>query len=292
MNSRYVEWLQGQGVSLFKAGDMYWRLYQGTLVPAPATPCFIKLNHYDAKALLKESGAYFLRYSSDPCEKETEWWHIVCDKYEPKLISSNTRKNIKRGKRSCSVRQIDAKWLSTHGYECHFAAYSRYKNAAPVSKEVFRNNILATVSGPFECWGVFIEGNLAGYNQCIIDENNVYISVSKYNPAYLRHRTAYALVNTCINYYVVERGMIICSGIRSISHDTNYQDVLLKLGYRKQFCHLNIFYQPWLKIAIQTLFPLRGVIANLPDYGPIHKLQVLLFQEKIKKFCLQSDIRE
>ena len=54
------------GDSLFKGGGIYWRLYKGTLAPAPAFPCFVELNEYEAKAFLKECGAWFIRYASEP----------------------------------------------------------------------------------------------------------------------------------------------------------------------------------------------------------------------------------
>lgn len=288
VNSRYVEWLQWQGVPLFEAGNMYWRLYQGALVPAPATPCFVELSRDDAKSLLKNSGAMFIRYASDPCEKSTEWWYIVCDKYETKNLSSKTRQNIKRGKRSCSVRKINGEWLADHGYECYCAAYGRYRNAIPDSEELFRNNILATIKGPFEYWGVFVEDRLAGYCQWIVEKNEVYDSVTKYNPTYLRHRTAYALISNLINHYVVERGMRINNGTRSIAHDTNYQNVLINLGFRKQFCRLNVIYQPWLEFVLLAFYPLRWQITYLPSYGFVQKLQSILFQEDLRRKCLIS----
>ena len=288
MNSRYVEWLQRQGVPLFKARDMYWQLYQGALVPASTIPCYIKLSHDDAKALLKDSGAWFIRYSSEPSEEETEWWYIVCDKYDSKLLSKKTRYNINRGNRMCSVQQIDAVWLAEHGYECYTAAYARYNNANPVSEEVFRNNILKTVEGPFEYWGVFVKDHLAGYCQCIIEKNIMTTNISKYHPAYLKWRSTYALIYSMINHYVVEHKMTICSGSRSIAHDTSYQKFLIKLGYKRQFCHLNIVYRPWLEFVVQTFFPWRKLIAVLPNRGPIHKMQSILFQEELKRKCLIS----
>lgn len=281
--TNYTNWLNKQRVSLFKAGNIYWRLYQGALVPAPATPCFVELSHDDAKALLKDTGALFIRYTSDPCEKTTEWWYIVCDKYETKSLSSKTRQNIKRGKRSCSVRKIDGEWLADHGYECYCTAYGRYRNAIPESEELFRNNILSTIKGPFEYWGVFVEERLAGYCQWIVGENDVYDSVTKYNPAYLRHRTAYALISNLINHYVVERGMRINNGTRSIAHDTNYQDVLINLGFRKQFCCLNVVYQPWVGFIVKTLYPFRKFVATLPDLGPVHKMQSIVVQEELRR---------
>ncbi len=285
MNSHYVEWLQTQGVPLFDAEDVYWQLSRGILSPATATPCYVKLSHDEAQNLLRKSGAYLVRYSSDPCEQVTEWWYIVCDRFEPNKLSSKTRQNINRGKRNCSVRRIDGEWLANNGYQCYQAAHSRYKNANLVEAEVFYKNTLKSSGGPFEYWGVFFEDHLAGYCQCIVEDNDIITNVTKYHPAFLKHRSAYALINYLINHYVVEIGKTLSNGNRSIAHDTNYQDVLINMGFRKQYCRLNVVYQLWLKFIIDIFFPLRKLIISLPNYGPIHKIQVLLLQEHLRKAC-------
>lgn len=283
MRSSYLDWLIKQNVSLFEGGGTYWRLYHRALIPIGFEYSDVKLRTEDAKALLKKSGAWFIRYSSNPSREKTEWWYLVCDKYDPKDISAKTRETINRGNRKCVIRQVSGDWLANNGYGCHLAAFTRYKNAKPLSEESFRNNILSTLKGPFEYWGIFVQDNLAGYCQCIVEENTVYFTVSKYDPAYLKYQITYAHINKLIQHYVVQRGMVLYSGTRSIAHETNYQDLLLKLGHRKQHCTLNIIYQPWLIIAINTLFPLCKFIDKLPDIGLFHRLQVALYQEGLRR---------
>lgn len=285
MNRRFAEYLRSRGIPVFEAGGIYWRAFNGILAPVPSAPCYAKLSHDEAKNLLKRSGAYLLRYSSDPCECETEWWYIVCDSYNQDRLNSKVRNQIKRGYRNCSVRIIDAHWLAEHGYECYSSAFSRYKNAIPVSKEIFYNSTFGSAKGPYEYWGVFVEDQLTGYSQCIIEKNVVTTNVIKYHPSFLQYYTSYALVNSMINHYVVDLGMMISNGTRSTAHDTNMQDFLLKLGFRKQFCRLNIVYQPWLKFTIQTLFPLRKLFTYLPDIGPLHKVWLMLAQEELQRSC-------
>jgi hypothetical protein len=285
INSLYVEWLKKQRVPLFEGGGIYWRMYQGALVPAYAYPCFVELSHSEAKNLLKKSGARFIRYASEPLEIETEWWYVICDSYNPDKISSNTRSKINRGFRNCYIRRIDAEWLANHGYECYFAAFNRYKNAIPVEKNIFRNNILTTIEGPFEYWGCFVKDNLAGYCQCILENNEASTNVIKFHPAYLKYYASYALITSMVDYYVTQKGMTISNGTRSIAHDTTFQDFLLKLGFRKQFCYLKIVYQPWLRIILQTLFFLRRFLILLPDFNAMHKLNALIYQEEIHRAC-------
>lgn len=283
INSIYVDWLKKQNIQLYRSGNTLWRKYQGALIPAPAAPCFISLEGGEAKSLLKESEAWLLRYSSNPCNEETEWWYIICDSYSPDKLSSNARNQIKRANRKCFVQMIDAEWLAQNGYECYSTAYARYNNAKSVEADAFSNGIRRTVGGPFEYWGVFVDDSLAGYCQCIVENNDISTNVMKYHPSYLKYYTSYALITSMINYYVTEKGKIINNGSRSIAHDTNIQDLLLKLGFRRQFCRLNVEYQPWLKVAIQTFFPLRKLIGRLPRRGSMHKLQALLHLEELRR---------
>jgi len=285
MDSPYVAWLQKQGVPLFKSQETYWRLYNGGLMPASPAPCFLEVSQSEARDLLKASKAWFLRYASDPSDRETAWWYTFRDACCSDKYSANTRSKISRGKRHCDVRSIDALWLANHGYETYRSAHTRYRNATPLSKETFSNNVRGSAGGPFDYWGVFVGKELAAYCQCIIEDSNVDTSVTRFHPAYLKHYTSYTLIDFLISYYVKERGSSLSNGDRSIVHDTNFQDFLLKMGFQKRFCRLNVAYQPLLKRVVQTLFPLRKLISTLPDRGPIYKLNALLFQEELNRFC-------
>lgn len=286
MKSRYVAWLQKQGTPLFEGGGIYWRIYQGALVPATPRPFFLDVNRSEAELLLRKSGAWFLRYASGPEKQATEWWYTVCDSYDPTALSANTRSKIKRGERNCKVACVDAKWLSDHGYACYAAAFDRYRNARPLSERDYREMIMATSDGPFEYWAVFVDNVPAGYCQCILEEDHAVTNVFKFHPVYLKQYAPYALVSGLIRHFLVEKGMTLSNGSRSVAHDTAFQDFLIKFGFRKLYCHLNIVYQPLLGAALSAFYPARKFIGRLPSRGPIHKLQSLLYQEKLRRACL------
>ncbi|MDA8104274.1 MAG: hypothetical protein M0Z71_02745 [Nitrospiraceae bacterium] len=254
-------------------------------MPALPSPCFVRLQPEEARSLLKKSRAWFIRYESEPCERETEWWHVLCDSYSPDKLSSKVRNIIKHGNRNCSIRPVDAEWLAANGYECYSAAYTRYTNARPLKRELFNAELLKTAEGPFEYWGVFVKESLAGYCQCIVEKNEAATNIVKYHPAFLKYQASYALITAIITHYVLEKGMTVSNGTRSIVHDTKFQDFLLKLGFRRQFCRLNIVYQPWMEFAIKTLFPFRNQLLRLPAHGPVNNLRAILYQEDLRRTC-------
>ena len=283
MESEYITWLKGKGVPLFEGGGTYWNLYNAALIPASLYPDYCELNSVEAGALLSKSGAWLIRYSSNPGNCDTSWWYVLCDRYDPSQISAKTRQNIRRGRRECIVQEVAAERLAIDGYACYSAAFGRYQGKKPLQEDAYREMMLDTIGGPFSYWGVFYQGHLAGYCQCVIDGNQVITNVTKYHPDYLRHRSAYALMDELIQTYVVRQNMVLSNGNRSIAHDTNYQEVLISLGFRKQFCRLNVVYDSLLKVGIDAIYPARSLLRSLPYNSFVQKVKALLEQEEIRR---------
>ncbi len=281
----YADYLRQSGVPLFSGAGTYWQIYGGALIPASPVSRFVDMDVQTSRRLLNESKAYLMRWSSDPSSQETPWWWIVCDKYDLALVSGNTRSKIRRGQKKCVVRRVSAAWFAESGYECYNKAFSRYHHATPTSKDAFRSSILlkAQHESLFEYWGAFVEEQLVGYVECVVEEDKgVATTIIKYDPDYLRYYTSYAMMDTLLSHYVVERTLPISNGNRSISHDTNIQDFLLKFGFRRQYCRLNVQYRRFLELAILLLRPFRKL---LPGWAAINNVKALLFQEELRRAC-------
>jgi hypothetical protein len=283
----YEDYLREIGSPLFNCGGIQWRPYLGSLIPASTIPTFIDINKAEKKELLTKSKAFLIRYSSKPSNQETPWWWIVCDEYDIAKVSRNTRNQIKRGYKKCSVHRISARYLAEFGYECYRNAFRRYNNVKYMKCNEFKEKILQLIGyeNIFEHWGVFIKNKLVGYVECIIEsEKGVSTSVIKYDPDYLVYYSSYAMMDTLLSYYVNKKGLPLSNGNRSISHDTNIQDFLLKFGFNRKYCHLNIHYRRSIKLAIQLMYPLRKKIRLSKK---MNKLSTILFQEELRKACNQ-----
>jgi hypothetical protein len=289
VKSRYAEWLAGQGVPLYHGGGVEWQRYHEALVPVEGFPCFVNLEPGEARSLLEESGAWLLRYSSDPTEVDTTWWYIVCDTYDISALKSNRRNKIRRGHRNCSVRKLSPHWLADYGYECYTAAFKRYSGSEPDSREEYREIVLSTTNGPFEYWGVLVDDQLVGYTKCIVEERYVSLPVIKFHPEFLRLYSSYALFDSMLSHYVAERGMAVCNGNRSVAHDTNIQEFLRdQFGFRHLFCKLNIVYRPWLDLTVACIFPFRKLVARVPSLPKVTSVQALMFQEECRRTSLNA----
>jgi len=251
MTSEYQKWLSKFSDLYFSHnGRVAWRLYNHALIPATIKRVILELDPADAKRMLKESRALFIRYSSEVEIDATSWWYIYCDNYCPALLSGNTRSKLNRGRRRCVTRKMSVSELKNSGYEVYKAAFSRYAGQAPLSKERYGELIWRRKAGPFDIWGVWVSGDLAGYIICAIEDDEVFTEITRLHPGYLKHYTSYALFDAVLSHYVNGLGKVVNNGSRSVYHKTNMQQFLLKLGYRKQPCSLVVHYSLFGKLLV------------------------------------------
>ena len=149
----YPEFLRANGEIVVQAQGIDWMKYHHALIPAAAMPVYADLGREEALRAIREASALFLRYTTGPFESETNWWHVVCRKYDIKQLSGNTRSKIRRGLKRMQISQVDPAWLAEHGYDCHVLSYRRYKNARPLSRPAFESFFQSMQGLPmFEVW--------------------------------------------------------------------------------------------------------------------------------------------
>jgi hypothetical protein len=294
VTDRYADWLRARGVRLYLAAGIEWRVYNGALMPLRDVPRPVDLSSADARRLLGQSGAWLIRYSGQlllPKDGEARvadgdaWYYVLCDSLVPlAALAKKVRYEVNVGFKHCAVRRLDPEWLAANGYDCYRAACARYRNAGPLAAEPrFRADVMAKRNAPIEFWGVFVGETLAGYSQCIMDDAWVYHSVAKYHPDFLKERISYVMVRSLMEEYAGRQGLTLVNGTRSLSHDTNYNRVLVKLGFRMVPCELKVVYQPVLGLAVRTLFPLRRLLSRLPDSGLLHRVRTVLELEATRR---------
>ena len=155
-----------------------------------------------------------------------------------------------------------------------------------MAEDMYRSNVLGTKHGPVEYWGVFVQGNLAAYCQCTLDDSYVDMTVTRFDPQYMKFFVSHALITYPLEHYVIRLGMVVGNGERSIAHQTNIQQFLLRFRFQKTVLSAQFVYRPWLGSAVRVLFPVRRIVNKLPDRGLLHSPKVLLVQEEIRRSCL------
>jgi hypothetical protein len=143
--------------------------------------------------------------------------------------------------------------------------------------------MLATSGGPHEYWVVHVAGEVAAYTENLVCGQWVHHSAVYYHPDHLRHMTAFALVRSLQEEYVLGRRLTLLNGTRTILHDTSYNDVLRRLGFRQIHCRICVAYRPLVARAVSLAYPLRGALARLPSVRGVGAARAVLMLEEIRR---------
>ncbi|MBT6014217.1 MAG: hypothetical protein HOG85_05290 [Flavobacteriales bacterium] len=261
-----------------------WRRYNGALVPL--VPPHVDVDITDIDEKISETNSYFARWTSDfDSKREGEFWYVIQDNpMEIEDYSKNTRSKIRRGLKKCSVELVNKLRILEEGFECYNAAFLNY-NTHLLSKTIFEfENEILELEGEWEFWGIFYENKMIGYSQNKIVGDYCDYSTIKFHPDYLKLYPSYSLFFTMNKYYLNEKKFkYVNDGARSISHETNIQEFLVqKFQFRKAYCKLHVHYSPKIKMILKLIYPVQFLISFL-KFGVFKKINVLLFQEKIRK---------
>lgn len=280
--STYADYLISQGETVIEIGGIHWMIYHGALIPAAAMPVYIEPAYDEVLEAINKTRALFLRYTSAPGEAETDWWHVVCRKYDFKSISSNTRSKIRRGLKRLEIKQAVPEWLAEHGYDCHVRSYDRYKNASPYTRDEFRSFILSLKDQPiFEVWTCSYGEELVGYILCLREADGVFMHTIDLTTAGLHNYAAYAMIHCLLEYYVHEQGIPVSNGSRSIAHATEMQEFLHRFQFKKEYSQLHVIYRQDIAWFVRLLYQFRKLLERLEMFPVMHKISAILFQEEI-----------
>lgn len=150
-----------------------------------------------------------------------------------------------------------------------------------VRKHLKKKKITAEFADVYHYWGVFHKNRLIAYSSNIVyDDEAVDYSAIKFIPEYLKLYPAYALVYTMNQYYLKEQSCLyVNDGFRSISHQSDIQDFLIKkFWFKKAYTGINIVYKPILSLYLSITYPYREIMGRLSA-----KLKTLYLMEEIHR---------
>lgn len=234
----------------------------------------------------------FARWVSDfDCSEETEWWCIIKDTpFDIMSLKSNRRSLITRGLKRVDVKVIIpadyAEQMSNilvKEWKYYDDSYEEENDRQKLTDD-FKKLTMKNL-GNAEYLGVFLKdtNTMIGYAIYNLFDDWIEYSVVKTDPEYLNTQ-----VNAALAYFGVERYMrpgikYIHGGWRTMIHESNYQEYLMKnFGFRKAYCKLHIQYRPLMQIAVNVLYPLRGMIKKVKNKW-IYTVWCALQQEEIRR---------
>jgi len=125
---------------------------------------------------------------------------------------------------------------------------------------------------------------MIAYAQNFLLDRSCNYGSMKFYLKYLNLYPSYALIYHMNRYYLNDKDFLYVSdGARSILHDTNIQEFLIKkFQFRKAYCRLNIVYRWDIKLIVIFLYPFRKIILKI-NQNFFKKISVLLAQEEIQR---------
>ena len=126
----------------------------------------------------------------------------------------------------------------------------------------------------YEFWAVYTKDQhkpvAVAINTVVCDDSNyrgyVGYNAMKCDPNFQHNSTYpyYGLIYRMNKYYLEEKGFgYVDDGSRSLTEHSNIQSFLIdKFCFRKAYCELQVFYNPYFKLLIKILFPFRRLLKN------------------------------
>ena len=242
-----------------------------------------QLSEEEAQELL-HSGGWLVRNTYDfDCKSQTDFWYIICDRYNGiQELNTKTRNQIRKGRANYSIRHVSKEEIRNEGYPIHVAAVVAYKVLAQApSREAFEQRIM-TADDHMDFWGAFNNDNkMVAFAINKISYDHCDYQTLKAIPQDMKNYVYYALIDEMNQYYLNEQKLnYVMDGARSITEHSNIQPFLEeKFHFRKAYCHLHIYYTWWLKILITCLYPFRKLVRH----NAIHALLMMHgMQDKTK----------
>lgn len=240
-----------------------------------------KLKISQCRALLSRGG-YLIRNVYDfDFREETSFWYVIKDSFGGiEELPTKTRNQIRRSLSTFEIKIISPQYLAENGYEVYIRAAERYKIKLEVPTiELFQNRILSGDKS-YSYWGCIDKGTgkLAAFsiNHRIGDFCDY--QTMKAHPDFLKNYPFYGLLYLMNQYYLQELGLkYVSDGTRSITNHSTIQPFLIeKFKFRYAYCHIQILYKWWFKIAVIILYPFRKIM-------PILSVKSILNMEAMRR---------
>ncbi|WP_344701098.1 hypothetical protein [Halomonas cibimaris] len=269
---------------------VHWRSNQGGLFPLSPPGTLRNFDDSSAKNLLEKTGKLFCRWETCFGQvSDSNWWHIIKDK--PEVIENlpkKTRYMIRKADKAYEARPVELSVIRDKGYPVYVRAYERYDTHEPMFSEKEFRDAIETLPAETEWWGVFNRetNDLVAFSENYVENGTCFYVTMWLEPEAMAKFVGYLIFHEMELHYLQDRGFqYVSDGARSLSHDTNIHDFLIrKFNFRKAYAKLHVVYKPWLGAAVSCAYPFRNLIGKV-SLGPFKKASILLKQEEIRRSC-------
>ena len=226
-----------------------------------------ELKKNEWKALLKKGGLLVRNTYDFDYTDETSFWYVIKDRFGGlDELPSTERNRVRRAQKDLRFELVSPDLVRKQGWSILKATYEDYTVAdRKMDEQVFQQYLDHCNERHFDFWGVFDQDRLIGF--CTVwlwSTDSCEYGLIGILPEYKHNNTYpyYGLFYRMNEYYLAEKGFrYVADGARSITEHSHIQEELIKkYRFRKAYCHLEVHYQWWMKIAVMILYPFRKLI--------------------------------
>ncbi len=274
--------------------DMNWYYYNHAIIPTTAPHEPADLSVFEHKDVWKRFGGRPLlaRWTSHfDCAENTCWWYTIKDTpFDFAQVKPNYRQKIRRGLKSFDVRVINPEEHADALYEVLAEAIASYPPSCRINvdREEFINDLKDWRKGITFAAFSQEDQSIAGHIYVPIHAGYITFSVLKAKPSEEKKQVNAALIYSVLEHFQqqLSEGMYVLAGERTISHDTNIHEYLMKyFGFRKAYCWLNIKYRGLIGPIVSCLYPIRGLLRHLTFISLFCQIQGVMKMEEIARNC-------
>jgi hypothetical protein len=225
-----------------------------------------RIEKTEAQSLMKDQGLYVRNtYNWDKTDKPY-FWYVIKDGFGGvEELPSKARNQVRKSLKTYEFKIVPFKMMMSDGYGLFNKSRERFGNNLTITKEEWKARLQRDDNSEF--WiGYDIEsGKPASFAINTIFDDYVDYSTMGISPDFPNNTyPMYGLIYEMNRYYLEEKKVsFVCDGARSITEHSNIQLVLEeKFKFHKAYCDLQVFYKPWLGIAVRLLFPFRNLIKH------------------------------
>ncbi len=225
--------------------DLPWVLQNRILEPVHMPHTIRNINREKIRKALKSTNALFAYWTDHWNSSESEWWWTICDNHDYDIESienARGRRGIRKGLKECSVKRLEPTEFIDLTYDIFLTSIKSYGHKVIPMKSDYKTDILKkSAFKGYELWGAFVNDQIAAFATCVVIDDAVILGSTKSNPALNKYSPNNALFYQITKHYLRERGVkYVSNGARTLLHTTSINDFLIRMGYRKNYCRLNI----------------------------------------------------
>lgn len=222
------------------------------------------------KALLKRGGIMVRNtYDFDTSEK-TSFWYVIKDRFEGfEELKPRVRNKIRHAFQHFEYKKIPFDLFEKNVFPILEDTFAHYKiQDRKMNREVFSEYLHECQERHFDYWGIFSRETQEMVGFCTVNNWEDCCEYG-YSGIYSQYKSNgfypyYGLYHHLNRYYLEENGFkYVSDSARSITEHSQIHDFLIQnFNFRKAFCHLEVHYKWWMKIAVKLLYPFRKWIKN------------------------------